>query len=184
MIQSWHRLLTLVKLAGKIHGRKRLQKLVYILQSLGYAFPEEFSYYLYGPYSPELQFEVKTMVDKGLIQESKDGDIYSYSLTEDGEKVLNLLNSQQQPYLVENLPEALVKEVVEQDSQFLELVSTIMYLQNMGYENTEVIDKAKALKPHLYRYMDKALDWATALRQKNYCPLSPTSSPSCPQTNH
>ncbi|QGP92722.1 hypothetical protein MGLY_21110 [Neomoorella glycerini] len=180
MIQSWHRLLTLIKLAGKIHGRKRLQKLVYILQSLGYAFPEEFSYYLYGPYSPELQFEVKAMVDKGLIQENRDGDIYSYSLTENGEEVLNLLNSQQQPYSWENLPEALVKEVVEQDSQFLELVSTIMYLQNMGYENTEVIDKAKALKPHLCRYMDEALAWVTALRQRNYYTLPPISSPPSP----
>ena len=44
---------------------------------------------------------------------------------------------------------------MKQDAQFLELVATIIYVRNLGYDPEETEQKLKVLKPNL---MDKYLE--------------------------
>ena len=44
-------ILELVNKCGKIEGRTKFQKIVYILQNLGVPFEEKFTYHYFGPYS-------------------------------------------------------------------------------------------------------------------------------------
>ena len=49
-----YQLAKLVEWAGCLHTRKRLQKLVYMLQSAGCPLEAEFTLHHYGPYSQEI----------------------------------------------------------------------------------------------------------------------------------
>jgi len=61
----------LVHTCGTIEGRKKLQKLVHLLQSTGCGgFTQEFGYLHYGPYSPQLREEVEQLERLGLVKET------------------------------------------------------------------------------------------------------------------
>ncbi|MCS7365125.1 MAG: hypothetical protein NDF54_06805 [archaeon GB-1867-035] len=76
--------------SGVIEGRKRFQKIVFLLKEK-YGIPLKYSFlsYYYGPYSKELQRDLNILVRLGLIEEDFDGVMYTYKLTELGEKLLN-----------------------------------------------------------------------------------------------
>lgn len=77
-----------------IKGRKRLQKMVYILKSLGLPVSASFVKYHYGPYSKELEVEVSGLTNQGVLGERSDTylmpdgihRVYDYSLTAQGQK--------------------------------------------------------------------------------------------------
>lgn len=80
---------------GRISGRTRLQKLVFLAQKefddpLGSEF--EFYPYHYGPFSKELLDIVEDLEEKGYISEKQvdlpRGEKYIYDLEEDGEQAL------------------------------------------------------------------------------------------------
>jgi len=77
---------------GKINGRKRFQKIIFLLkEKFNIPFSYKFLKYYYGPYSYELQSDLSMMVDMGLITEKYDGLTYTYELTEKGKKLLDSL---------------------------------------------------------------------------------------------
>lgn len=89
--------LTFLKYSGKIVGRKRFQKLLFLAKRTGrIKVPFIFTKYLYGPYSRELQNFLGGLVLTDFIREQKvdsGGFIeYSYSLTEKGRMALDLLS--------------------------------------------------------------------------------------------
>lgn len=57
---------------GKIVGKTRLQKSVYILELAGVGFDFPFSYHYYGPYSEDLSWASKDAVVDGAIREQED----------------------------------------------------------------------------------------------------------------
>lgn len=79
---------------GRVEGRKRIQKLVYLLiKEHNIPFTFKFVPYFYGPYSSELSIFLETLVGLGLVEE--EGETisprvikFNYSLTKKGEKVL------------------------------------------------------------------------------------------------
>jgi uncharacterized protein YwgA len=92
---------------GAVEGRKRLQKLVYILKKEG-QIPFSFSFrpYFYGPYSEDLTDLIETMVSSQFVREEKrelwPGVVqYDYKLTEKGVNMLSKLR--RLPSLVANL---------------------------------------------------------------------------------
>lgn len=65
-------LLFVIHHLGKIEGRTRLQKLVYLLKNLyNIGFTYDFQYYLYGPYSTELQSDINALCSLGVVKENK-----------------------------------------------------------------------------------------------------------------
>src|SRR5438067_9320640 len=59
----------LLRVLRIVSGRKKLQKLVHILQELGHPFPEQFEYSHYGMYSRQLRSEMDSLVSDNLITE-------------------------------------------------------------------------------------------------------------------
>ena len=54
-----------------VNGRKKLQKLVHVLQELGHPFPEPFEYSHYGMHSRQLRSELTSLVTDKLINEKE-----------------------------------------------------------------------------------------------------------------
>lgn len=134
-------------------NRKKLQKIIYILQEF---FPEislQYSYnlYIYGPYSPSLT--------KDLIEIYNNYGEYNkiaeqYKL---GEKIINDIENIQKLYenkYVENLDEI----------GRLELICTYHYLYKKTYNmHADKINKCKEYietnKPHLKDFIDKVYEF-------------------------
>jgi uncharacterized protein YwgA len=57
---------------GRIVGKTRLQKAVFILELAGVGFGFEFSYHHYGPYSEELAWATKDATAEGLVRQHEE----------------------------------------------------------------------------------------------------------------
>ncbi|NPV72680.1 MAG: hypothetical protein HPY89_02550 [Pelotomaculum sp.] len=157
MFEKTHRLIKFFEKSGGITGRKKLQKIVYVLQSLGYPYGMDYIYCHYGPYSPQLQFEVDRLAEKGLINEQYFNQAYQYSITEEGRELGRFLDEKNKGIDRLEVPGELLSELIRQDAQFLELVATIIYIKNLGYGSETTEQKVKELKPHLTDRYSEAL---------------------------
>jgi len=104
-------LLKLIKNNGPIYGRKRLQKLVFILKEK-YHIPFEYNFVLhyFGPYSSELQEDISFLVDIGFIKEIEPTlsmGPYIYELTDEGRRICEekTLGSSIEQRLIEGVTE-------------------------------------------------------------------------------
>lgn len=141
--------------AGEIIGRKKLQKMVYIGKKLQLPFYEKYDFHFYGPYSEELTLRIEELCNLGFVEEVKENkggySQYRYALTELGEKFLNQYE--------EDAPKlnGCMKHMNEQNARFLELVSTVMYFEEL--DKQEVIEKVFTLKSK-QRYTEEEIEEA------------------------
>jgi len=139
---DFNRILTLVQEAGRIEGRKKFQKIAFILQAKGEDFPERFKYHYYGPFSDDLQMEIDDLVDMELLIEKKCNNTFSYEISS------NVFNLEKHETIVKKRD--LIKFLNDIDAHRLELVSTIYFLEREGCIEENLIEKKlKILKPHL-----------------------------------
>jgi uncharacterized protein len=142
MLKEHVKLLSAIFYSGEIVGRKKLQKMIYIAKKHSFPFQEKFAFHFFGPYSEELTLRIEELCNMGFISEEKEQKggyfQYRYKLTKEGLEFLHSYGSE--------IP--LLKDFLEdmngQSSRFLELVSTILYFENLSYE--EVIEKIKTTK--------------------------------------
>ncbi len=80
-VSNMHFLVAIAGRLGAIAGRKRFQKTVFLVQERLNSFNYNFTSYLYGPYSPQLQNDIDLLVRMGYLKESNDGIMYSYEMT-------------------------------------------------------------------------------------------------------
>ena len=70
---------------GKVEGRKRFQKIIFLLKEhFEIEFGYRFTSYLYGPYSSQLQNDIDILTRTGYLKASKIGCLFSYEVTELG----------------------------------------------------------------------------------------------------
>ncbi|OLO42234.1 hypothetical protein BTR23_03150 [Alkalihalophilus pseudofirmus] len=142
MLKDHVKLLFMFQQAGEIVGRKKLQKIVFISKKLNIPFSERFKFHMFGPYSEELTLRIEELCNLGFLQETletKSGyQQYRYILTDEGEKFLQM-------YTLE-LPnvQPSVSSMNDQSSRFLELVSTVLYFDEL--ERDEIIEKVMTVK--------------------------------------
>ena len=165
MFKETLRILSLFELQPKIEGRKRIQKIFFILKYLGYDVPFYYSYHFYGPYSEELQAELSSKACLKLWEEKhtkKSGYVYEA----DDKKILEFKK------LISRLtdedvdapfyPKELVIRLAATDAEVLELASTLWYFieQDFGADRENVYTRAKEetlkLKPNLKEKMPQA----------------------------
>ncbi|MDQ0257401.1 uncharacterized protein YwgA [Evansella vedderi] len=160
MLQEHCKLLALFKQTGEIVGRKKLQKIIYIAKKLHFPFYEKYQFHIYGPYSEELNLRVEEMSHLTFVEEVKENKggyyQYRYSLSKKGEEFLQLSEYE--------LPEAkgVFQNMNQQSSRFLELVSTVLFFEDLSKE--EVKEKVFTLKAkqnytdeeveNAYKYID------------------------------
>ncbi|GMB09840.1 hypothetical protein EDD69_10296 [Thermolongibacillus altinsuensis] len=140
---------------GEIVGRKKLQKMIYIAKKIDFPFYEKFDFHFYGPYSEELTLRIEELCNLGFLHEVKEkkGGYYQYRymLTESGEEFLSHYELDM-PHL-----EDCLRDMNEQSARFLELVSTILYFEDLSKE--EIKEKVFTLKSK-QRYTEEEIEQA------------------------
>ncbi|MFK9091601.1 YwgA family protein [Bacillus salipaludis] len=155
MLKDHAKLMQAILVTGEITGRKKLQKMIYIAKKIEFPFHERFQFHFYGPYSEELTTRVEELCNMGFLNEVKEKKggyfQYRYTLTEPGKEFLSL-NEVEMPCL-----ENCLTDMNEQNARFLELVSTVLYFDNLSKE--EVTNKVFTLKSS-QRYTEAEIDEA------------------------
>lgn len=163
MLDNHVKLMKFFQVANEVTGRKKLQKMIYILQKCNFPFQEKYQFHFYGPYSEELTLRVEELCNLGFLNEVREDKSnyyqYRYKLTADGEEFLKEFSL--------NLPDFSneVDLLQEKSSRFLELVATILYFDDLPV--TERIQKVHTVKPkqkYTEQEMDEALRFIEELR--------------------
>lgn len=132
MLNGHAKILRLIEIAGEVSGRKKLHKMVFIAKKLNIDFDDRFQFHMYGPYSEELTLRVDELCNLGLLDEEMEtkGAIqkYRYILNEVGSDFLRFHEADL------GYGETMIRRMNEENSRFLELVSTILYFDTLPYE--------------------------------------------------
>ncbi|MBO8156586.1 MAG: YwgA family protein [Bacillaceae bacterium] len=135
MLKEHAKLIAFFSQCQEVKGRKRLQKMIYILKKCGFPFSERYQFHFYGPYSEELTLRVEELNNLGLLDEEKEKKSgyyqYRYTLTEEGKNFLHHYDL--------DMPDMkpLIDLLNERSSRFLELVSTMLYFDELSREEVE-----------------------------------------------
>lgn len=164
MLNDHVKIMALIRDAGEVIGRKKLQKIIYIAKKANFPFQERYNFHFYGPYSEELTLRIEEMCNLGFVHETKEkkGGYYQYrySLSEEGTKFLSISNMD-----MPNLKEFTLN-INEKSSRFLELVSTLLYFDDLTKD--EMIEKVHTVKAKL-NYTEaeiiEAFDYIEQLRK-------------------
>jgi uncharacterized protein len=165
LLKDHAKLMQAILVSGEIIGRKKLQKMIYIAKKIDFPFHDRFQFHFYGPYSEELTTRVEELCNMGFLNEVKEkkGGYYQYryTLTDSGKEFLGM-NDVDMPCL-----EDCLLDMNEQNARFLELVSTVLYFDNLPKD--EVAAKVFTLKSS-QRYteeeVDEAYRYIEALKEK------------------
>lgn len=165
MLNDHAKLMQAVMVSGEIIGRKKLQKMIYIAKKVAFPFHERFQFHFYGPYSEELTLRVEELCNMGFLNEVKEKKggyfQYRYTLTEPGKEFLSV-NEVEMPFLQDCLV-----DMNEQNARFLELVSTVLYFDNLPKEEvTTKVFTLKASQRYTEAEIDEAYQYIESLKGK------------------
>jgi uncharacterized protein len=165
LLNDHAKLMQAIMVSGEIIGRKKLQKMIYIAKKVAFPFHERFQFHFYGPYSEELTLRVEELCNMGFLNEVKEKKggyfQYRYTLTEPGKEFLSL-NEVEMPFLQECLV-----NMNDQNARFLELVSTVLYFDNLSKEEvTNKIFTLKASQRYTEAEIDEAYQYIESLKAK------------------
>ncbi len=165
MLQDHAKLMKVFSYAGEIVGRKKLQKMVYIAKKLQFPFNEKYNFHFFGPYSEELTLRVEELENNGFLSEQKEkkgGYVqYRYTLSQEGEQFLSHFEVDM-PHL-----ESCVKNMNEQSSRFLELVSTVLYFDDLPKDQVkEKVFTLKAKQRYTEEEIEQAYQYIESLREQ------------------
>ncbi|MFT8321731.1 MAG: YwgA family protein [Bacillus sp. (in: firmicutes)] len=165
MLKDHAKIIKAIATSGEIIGRKKLQKMIYIAKKLDFPFQEKYQFHFFGPYSEELTLRVEELCNMGFLNEVKEKKggyfQYRYTLTDDGKEFLEL-NEVDMP----SLPSCLT-DMNEQNSRFLELVSTVLYFDNLAKEEVkEKVFTIKSKQKYTDEEVEKAYVYIESLKEK------------------
>ncbi len=165
MLKDHAKIVHVFATAGEVIGRKKLQKMIFIAKKLNFPFYERYNFHFYGPYSEELTLRIEELCNLGFLNEVKEKkggySQYRYMLTTEGKEFLS--------HYELDFPalQDCMEDMNEKSSRFLELVSTILYFENL--EKQEVKEKVFTLKSK-QRYteeeVEEAYEYIEQLRSK------------------
>jgi uncharacterized protein len=148
-----YQLAKLVEWAGTLNSRKRLQKVVFLLQAAGCPFEADYTLHHYGPYSQEVARLSDEMVQVGLLEESSEpnpvGMQYSYALTQVASTEMAQLEKSPKGKKLEKplAPfKAKAKELLTTDLWLLEVASTMVYFRKRGNSWSASVEKTCKFK--------------------------------------
>lgn len=146
---------------NEIHSRKKLHKLVYLLQEAGENFDQDFIYHNFGVFSPSVAHDLEEAEYTGLLTQEIIGrdNGYTISATEQSEEQAGFYV----PLLSENT-KRLIDALKDEKPQVLEALSTIVYLSQNHYRGKEIKTKLRELKPKIVAHYSRAFE----LSRKHY----------------
>lgn len=135
MLANHAKLMQFFSTAEEVVGRKKLQKMIYILKKCEVPFEEKYEFHFYGPYSEELTLRVEELCNLGFVSEVKEDKSnyyqYRYQATEQGEMFLNQSQVELPPL------DDRIDKMKGKSSRFLELVSTMLYFDDLDKPDVE-----------------------------------------------
>lgn len=160
----------LFKATAGIEGRKKLQKMVHILQEFDVPFGVRFGYHHYGPFSDDLQDRVQSMQYDKLITEMPVPGPFRTSVFRPEDRLTRMLAM----VGVDTLPAwtAFAAELNRRTPTELECISTVIYLESLHGTTPDspiVETEFKMLKPHLKGRLESARATLTEFR-RNFRP--------------
>lgn len=172
------KLARVIDACGGIDGRVKLQKIVYLLQVMGYDVPfEDFMIRQHGPFSRSVAWatdmlkgadvleETKTALDES--EDGKDVELYSYQVRKDLSSLIRKSFDVHGP--VDGPPlDEIAKRLRQFDRAVLEIAATRVFLEREGLSGGMLDQELKRLKGHLLRFPE-AEQLLLELRQ--YLPL-------------
>ncbi|HEY5706320.1 MAG TPA: hypothetical protein VIS96_12165 [Terrimicrobiaceae bacterium] len=149
------RIAQLLRLLGRVEGRKKFQKLVHILKELDYPFTETFEFSYYGMYSQQLRSELDSLAADSLIVERRSINqfgcpFFEFESTPKLSAFLEELDVEVDPDWARA-----AKKLNSLQAQILEGVSTILFLRRRGLEGHQLKQRVLSLKPHLAEYYEQ-----------------------------
>lgn len=166
-------LATLLRAVGSIEGRKKLQKIVHILQEFGVPFDVRYGYHHYGPFSEELQEALQSFKHDGLIKEEPVSGSFPtsrFTATDELISVLEQVGTHEDPKWG-----TFATELNSKTPRELEAISTLVYLERNtqmpedGQIDSEFIklktnlkELLPATKQTLKQFQEKYVDLAVA----------------------
>jgi uncharacterized protein YwgA len=148
-----YQLAKLVEWAETLHSRKRLQKVVFLLQSAGCPLEADFTLHYFGPYSQDVANLADEMTQAGLLEEKQKetgiGKTFHYSLAD---KTKGLLSDFEQSSKGQNEVKAIASfksqafELMKADLKELEYAATLVFFRQRKMEWDEAIDKTCQFK--------------------------------------
>lgn len=160
MLTNHAKLMKFFSVADEVTGRKKLQKMIYILQKCHVPFEEKYQFHFYGPYSEELSLRIEELCNLGFVAERKEQRSnyfqYNYKIAADGQNFLDQFQMDM-PDFAERA--ALLKG---KSSRFLELVSTMFYFDHLSEK--EMTAKIHTVKPK-QKYTDDEISEAARFIQ-------------------
>ena len=148
-----YQLAKLVDWASTLQGRKRMQKVVFMLQAAGCPHNADFFLHHYGPYSEHVARLADEMTRMQLLTESArpapNGLQYSYDLPNQIRQELCALEAtpQGQEWAGQLAPfEEKAKQFLQADLRQLEYASTIVYFRRLGHDWAQAVEMAVSFK--------------------------------------
>ncbi len=143
-----YQLAKIVEWAGTLDTRKRMQKVVYLLQVEGCPLEAEYTLHHYGPYSQDVARLTDEMVQAHLLVETAGltqvGQRYSYSIDEDAKRTIAAFESTPHGKMIADQMEtfrASAVRLVQADLRNLEFASTTVFFREQGHEWSVAIEK-------------------------------------------
>lgn len=149
-----------------IEGKKRLQKMIHLLQECGGArFGMTFKLARFGAFSGALAVEIDDFAEHGLLEKEPirvgSNPSIRYSKSEEFDDVIEKLEIGEIPAWT-----SLAKDLNQRDTPDLEAISTVVFLLRSGTLKEDLQDDFKKLKPHLEGRYDSAESDAFAMLAK------------------
>lgn len=153
-------LANLVDICEGITGRKKLQKIVHLLQEFGHIddFGYDFGYLHYGPYSRSLRDDLDLLVGcvPPIIAEQSElagaHETFKYAPSAGLREALNGAGVNDTPPW-----KSLARKLNALAPQKLEAMSTIRFLSHQGFDGAALKERFAMLKPSLASQFDSAV---------------------------
>lgn len=143
MLMNHAKIMHFFSIANDVTGRKKLQKMIYILQKSQIPFAEKFQFHFYGPYSEELTLRMEELCNLEFLNEMKEdkGNYYQYKyeITDAGQTFLDQFELDM-PNIAGQ-----IELLKGKSSRFLELTATMLFFDDLSKQ--EVEDKVHIVKP-------------------------------------
>jgi len=148
-----YQLAKIVRWAGTFRSRKRMQKLIFLLQAAGCPLDVEYDLHHYGPYSQDVAQLTDELVREKLLGETAEphpyGQQYSYVLSEDASR--QIVEYEAGPggsVSAEEMAKfhSLARKLYDTDLKELEVAATIVFFRKQGVDWAAAVEKTCQFK--------------------------------------
>lgn len=152
MTQQEYFLLKLIDSVPEVAGRKKLQKLIYVMKHIGLPIELRYNWHYYGPYSAELALQIDALVNANLLDEKNISLGYTYKTSKAAKELLSIIELNPENKKAVKLVSSWVEDF-RTFSDFsvsaLEKATSVLFWKDWGKNNADAIRTTESFKGKL-----------------------------------